>query len=309
MVGKSKLGKSSDLDMVRQVFVKRVVLILITFALLSLVIIFLFIYRPLKLELEKSLVDNFQEIANIRHASLENNINKGLEGARSMSSRSVIRDAILDYMDKEITLEELKTSSQKRYEDGAKVLDNLLLAERYVEDNLIASYFADDYEKIDCRSWENLDKNSQLSYEICLEEKHEYLKVLSTIYAEDKIIGYDKLLFSLKEQIHNLCTDEIKSEIINQEELEEIVKDGKILKSNDSNALLYSGGDFYKAFHMKDTNSLIVRQGKKYLLEPVYRTGNQVLFMSIGVLIVYTLGIYFFIVRYAKGNWIIVLMT
>lgn len=300
MVGKSKLGKSSDLDIGRQVFVKRVVLILITFALLSLVIIFLFIYRPLKLELEKSLVDNFQEIANIRHASLENNINKGLEGARSMSSRSVIRDAILDYMDKEITLEELKTSSQKRYEDGAKVLDNLLLAERYVEDNLIASYFADDYEKIDCRSWENLDKNSQLSYEICLEEKHEYLKVLSTIYAEDKIIGYDKLLFSLKEQIHNLCTDEIKSEIINQEELEEIVKDGKILKSNDSNALLYSGGDFYKAFHMKDTNSLIVRQGKKYLLEPVYRTGNQILFMSIGVLIVYTLGIYFFIVRYAK---------
>ena len=186
------------------------------------------------MELEKSLVDNFQEIANIRHASLENNINKGLEGARSMSSRSVIRDAILDYMDKEITLEELKTSSQKRYEDGAKVLDNLLLAERYVEDNLIASYFADDYEKIDCRSWENLDKNSQLSYEICLEEKHEYLKVLSTIYAEEKIIGYDKLLFSLKEQIHNLCTDEIKSEIINQEELEDIVKDEKILKSNDS---------------------------------------------------------------------------
>ncbi|OLS01925.1 GGDEF domain-containing protein [Tissierella creatinophila] len=302
MAGNSKINRTPDLDISRQVFAKRVVLILITFVLLSVVIIVLFIYRPLKVELEKSLVNSFQELANIRYISLENNINKGLEGARSMSSRSVIRDSILDYMDKEITLEELKVSNQKKYEDGAKVLDNLILAERYVEDNLIASYPVDNYEKIDCGSWVNLDKNSQISYEICLEERNEYLKVLSTIYAEDKIIGYDMLLFNLKEQIHNLCTDEIKSEIISQEEMANIIKDAKILKSNGSNILLYNGGDFYKAFHMKDTNSLIVRQGKEHLLEPIYRTGSHVLFITIGVLIVYTLGIYFFIIRYAKNE-------
>lgn len=300
MADNSKLGKTSDLSMSRQVFMKRVILILITFLLLSVVIIFLSIYRPLKVELEKSLVDSFQELANIRYISLENNVNKGLEGARSMSSRSVIRDAILEYIDKEITLEELKNSTQKRYEDGAKVLDNLLLAERYVEDKLISSYFMDDYKVLANQELEETEKLTEIFYKTFLEEEQEHLKVVSPIYAEEKIIGYDLLVFNLREQIHKLCTEEINAEIVSQEEIEKITLNAKMLKKDKTSILLYSGGYFYKIFQLNDINSLLVKQGKEHLLEPIYRTGSHILFVTVGVLISYSFGIYFFIIRYAK---------
>ncbi len=87
-----------------QVFVKRVNTTLIALILVGIFVIFSLIYRPLNNELEKSLLDNFSQISEVGYNSAKNSIQRGTEGARSLSSRTMIKDAIERYNNKEIDI-------------------------------------------------------------------------------------------------------------------------------------------------------------------------------------------------------------
>lgn len=117
-----------------QSFIKRVIITLIVLVAVSSIVVFLLIYLPLKTELEKSLMNNFDRVSYISYASLQNNIDRGLEGARSLSSRTMIKNAILDYENGELGMDELIAYTQPRYEDGVKALEYLIKAERFVDD-------------------------------------------------------------------------------------------------------------------------------------------------------------------------------
>lgn len=80
-----------------QGFIKRVVITLTALVAVFSAVVFLLVYLPLKIELEKSLMDNFYQISFIRYTSLQGNIDWGMEGARSLSSRTVIREAVLRF--------------------------------------------------------------------------------------------------------------------------------------------------------------------------------------------------------------------
>ena len=107
-------------------FIRRVILTLASLVAISSVVLFLLVYLPMKAELEKSLMNNFEQLSFIRYASLQNDMDRGLEGARSLSSRSVIRNAILEYRNGEMDMDELMAATQLRYEDGAKALEYLM---------------------------------------------------------------------------------------------------------------------------------------------------------------------------------------
>ena len=62
-----------------QVFIKRVVMTLVGLMVLSSSILFIFVYLPLKAELEKSLLDNFDRLAYISYTALENSIDRGYD--------------------------------------------------------------------------------------------------------------------------------------------------------------------------------------------------------------------------------------
>lgn len=119
-----------------QAFIKRVILTLTALVAVSSAIVFLLIYLPLKLELEKSLMDNFDQLSFIRYTSLQNNMDRCLEGARSLSSRTMIRNAILEYENGKMDMDELITYSQPKYEDGVKAHKFLVKAERLLGDTI-----------------------------------------------------------------------------------------------------------------------------------------------------------------------------
>jgi len=63
-------------------FIRRVNRMFFISTLVIIIVIFL-VYQPMKMELEKSLIDNFEQVAVTNYHSFENSIQRGLEGAKS----------------------------------------------------------------------------------------------------------------------------------------------------------------------------------------------------------------------------------
>lgn len=283
-------------------FANRVVATLTALVVISSVAVVLLIYLPLKAELQQSLVENFSKLAYIRYAGLQNSMERGMEGARSMSSRSVIRDAILDYKNGRLDLDGLIEATQNKYEDGAGALEYLLKAERLVDDTVIARYMAPGYEGSSCDRWDGCATLDEASSVLCLASGHEYFAVRSPIIAQGQVLGYDQLVFDLSGQIHALCSETIRAELNSREAYSELLEGADIVRTDDSYALFYKNDSYHLAYHMQNDTHFVVRQDKASLLEPVSRVGQQVLFAGIVILFVFALAIDFFVIRHAKDQ-------
>lgn len=285
-----------------QGFIKRVILTLTALVAISSSVLFLLVYLPLQAELEKSLMDNFEQLSFIRYASLQNDMDRGLEGARSLSSRTVIRNAILEYRNDEMDIDELMAATQLRYEDGAKALEYLIRAERFVDGTIIASYISEEYKEHSCTTDDGLVKNNEISTALCLVEDHSYFVVLSPLLSEGQVLGYDKLIFDLSGQIHTLHTDTIKTELIAQDEFAGLISGATLMRRSDTASLFCKEGFYHQAFHMQDNTHFVSKQSTSSLLDPVQRLSKQTFLVGIGILLVFTTAVYYLVIQYAKNE-------
>lgn len=74
-------------------FVNRVKLTLISSIFIVTVLVIFFVYQPMQDELKKSLTENFIQISLTKYYALENNLERCVEGAKSLSSRTMIKNA------------------------------------------------------------------------------------------------------------------------------------------------------------------------------------------------------------------------
>jgi len=296
---KTKMGRRINSE---QEFIKRVVLTLVTLIVLSSSVLFILVYMPLKAELNKSLLDNFEQLSFIRYASLQNDIERGLEGARSLSSRTVIRNAVLEYINGEMDMPELMAATQLRYEDGAKALEYLIRAERFVDGTIIASYISEAYKEHSCTTDERLIKSSTISTALCLVEDHSYFVILSPLLFEGRVIAYDKLIFDLSDQIHALHTDTIKTELVVKDEFAALISGATIVRRSDTTSLFYKEYYYYQAFQMQDSTYFVSKQSEASLLDPVRRLSRHTLLVGIGILLSFAAAVYFLVIQYAKDE-------
>ena len=283
-----------------QAFIKRVVIMLLALVTAFSAVVFLLIYLPLKGELVESLINNFDQISYIRYASLQNNMDRGVEGAGSLSSRTMIRNAILEYENGEMTMDELIAYTQPKYEDGIKALKYLVRAERFVGDNLIAKYISADYKDHSCATDDRLIESNEISSALCLTDDHSYFAILSPILSGGRVIGYDKLVFDLSDQIQMLCTDTIELELIYYDEFKETFSDADMVQSGTASSLYYKQGVYYQVFRIQDSAYFISKQSETSLLDPVYRLSRQTLLAGISILLAFTSAVYFLVVQYAR---------
>lgn len=285
-------------------FLKRVICTFISVVLITMIFAFRLIYQPLKRELGKSLIDNFNQLALIRYHSLENNISRCEEGARSLSSRTMIKKAIVEYQNKEINFDELKQYTQEKYKDGAMALESLVMAERFVGDDSIALYATSMSKPYSCSIDNLISEDGNLSSKLCLDDNHTYLLLYSPILSENKIIGYDILIFDLTSQIHMLCTDSIKSKFFYTDGFQDLYTNATLIKENDTSLVFNKEGIYYHVVKMQNDIYFITRQSEDSLLSSVHQLSKQALLSEVGILILIIIIIYYSIIRYANKQFI-----
>ncbi len=176
----------------------------------------------------------------------------------------------------------------------------MLNAERFVEDQRIARYTVKGYKSQDCSVWDRLTKGDKPSYALCVENEHEYFVVQSPILSQGRILGYDRLAFDISGQLRALCTETVRSSLMRSAEFEAVIAGASILRNDDARALFRKDGIYYQAFHMQDNAHFVTKQSEIFLMEAVMRLSRRVLLAGVSVLLLFTVAVYFFVVRHAK---------
>jgi hypothetical protein len=128
--------------------IKKIALAVVIITIIIILFFNFAVFSPLKNELETSLENNFLNKVSIIEISIENRLARYIEGSKSLSSRTMIKNQLIKYDEGETTLENLKEYTQAKYIDGVKVLDNILGAIRITDSKLIAKYGEINFKKI-----------------------------------------------------------------------------------------------------------------------------------------------------------------
>jgi signal transduction histidine kinase len=157
------------------------------------------IYQPaVKILKEKSLTEFSNEVK-IRNYLINSVANRIVDGAKSMSSRTMIRKKIVEYYDNQTTFDNLRQYTAPKYKDGIDALINCSYASRIVRSGLLVEYKTNDCKE---NYMVNISDTSFRKLITHIERKDTLLKVsvVSPIEHQNQILGYD-FLFSLEPNV------------------------------------------------------------------------------------------------------------
>lgn len=279
-------------------FLGRVKHVTIVLVLTLIVFVYVFIYKTMVGESQNALVDKFVETGNLNYHMLKHSIDRAEESARSLSSRTMIKGAINEYLDGEKTIEELKIYTKDKYRDGAKALDNIIYAERIVGEESIAKYYRTNaaIPENPLRSGSSID-----SVITTIDEDRSTVLIQSPIISDRGIIGHDYLIYKIKSELDSLTTTEIKVGLICNKEYLSLLENSKVLELQDDRRVLETATDFYAEYQIKD-KYFYTQIAKADLFQHLNTVVQQIFIGSIIIFIIASGVIYLFIIRYAKDK-------
>lgn len=279
----------------------RVSLICATIALTA--FIYFGVFNPMKNELENSIIDNYIQLVNSKYYSFNQLIESSKEGAQSLASRTMIRNKISEYLNQEITFDELIIYTQPKYEDGAKILNHLMIAQRMVEQKVVASYMNEKnnkglelHEKSLINDMSSTDMSSTIEY---VNQKI-LLNVSVPITLENKRLGYDFLVYNLTDELEVLSDDTYQVQLITSQQYNAFLKNMKHMRTEDK-VMLYESNDRVFAFiKLQRENYFVVEIIKARLFYTVQRLVARIIILWIVVFGFLFALIYLYVVRFAN---------
>ena len=185
----------------------------------SILLAYIVLYLPITKQLDNALITKWQASAEAKAFALVQAIQKGLEGGDSLSSRSAIRDKILEYTQGAVSWEELQDYTNQKYADGAAVLENIVFAYRRVDQNILVEYIAPGQESIlEAARKLPLDETRNRILQL---NGDTYLIVISPISVEGELLGTDIICYDLSSTLAELNTDMDQVRILNENDMQE----------------------------------------------------------------------------------------
>lgn len=261
---------------------------------------FFLVFQPMETALKKSLTDNFIQISEVNYCSVNDSIQRGIEGAKSISSRTMIRDAIDDYKKGKTSLDELKEYTQSKYEDGAEVIEHLVTAERYVDGKIIAQY--KDSDSMFDISTVNVDMTGIIEpiSNIILSTKNIYSVNISPIIIDSKLVGYDQIVYDLTEQIDALNTQSTNTFLLDEAACRDLLAGSETIQTRDEMTVYSNSGSIYLVVKIQDNVNFVSSQLKENLFATVKELGINIFIGGIILQVAFIAAIYFYIIRFAK---------
>jgi len=169
---------------------KRINIMTLVIFICIIVFVYMSLLSPIKKRQEEITVQNFELNVTNQHQVIDEFIAKMIGETKSLSSRSTIREALLQYKNQKINWNELYQVTYPRYQDGIHVLDHYIYVARWVDDQILVS-FGDTHEI----------KTTEIAYSEALTVHYDHdrqnLIIQNPITEEDHVLGYDILCVSM----------------------------------------------------------------------------------------------------------------
>ncbi len=162
---------------------------------------YFFVFTPLKKSVVKNIELEFIHETKLQTLYIDNELKRDIEGAKSISSRSMIRNKIVDYRNGRISLAQLKKYTSPKYSEGLKTLENCNFAQRFVDTSIIATYGlpTGSYN----RKISDTIVKSVSSYAL-IRDSILNSSVISPIFYGNSVVGFDVMYFRNNEIVGNL---------------------------------------------------------------------------------------------------------
>ncbi len=281
-----------------QVFISRVRLTVIVLLVAGLIFSYFFVYLPLHKALQRSLLTNFSHTASLNYSSIQSSLERGQEGARSLSSRTMIKEAIVQYLAGEMSLDQLQEYTQSRYEDGAKALDYLLLSKRYVNDELIASYKSSNVEVKSCLTME-YSGVLEMETDLCLMGEQAYYVVVSPIIHDQLVLGYDNLIFDLTDQTSQ-PNSSYTTRLMPALEFNSYFSSAHQVQTDGQATIYKLASEYYYAVELPNDVFYITWQDGDILFAQIRRISLMIFLILLVMLTGFALFANYFVVSYAR---------
>lgn len=266
---------------------------------IAIVFVLLFVYQPMRSELEKSLTDNFTQLSRTSFHAFENSIQRGLEGAKSLSSRTMIKDAITDYKNGAMSLSELKAYTGPKYRDGAMALEHLVSAARIVDGMVIAEYGA---AGVANGSFPDIaeGQTAEAISKIIVAPHSVNAVMVSRVMNGSQVLGYDLIVYDLTRQLDRLNTDAAEMKLLDRNAYRDLLSDAVIVEVDDDMTIFQKSGSIYAAFHVQDDIYFLSAQKQASLFESVDKLAVRVAAGGTITFLAYAILVYLYIIRFAK---------
>ena len=212
-IGSMKFQKTIVIRGCMKAYVRRFQL-LTTMALTIIVLLaVVFLYIPLEKDLERNMLDQFSYMVELAEYSADQYMQSNIESAKSISSRTMIREKIVQFQSGNIELDELIEYTEPRYADGIDALDQLAGAVRITNGNIIASRELP--LEVDISSLNLFENYSAKDFETRFFSVSDtiYFAVKSPIVNGNEVIGNDILVFYVEDLIDNLSSESFQFSI------------------------------------------------------------------------------------------------
>lgn len=265
----------------------------------SFVLVFACVYVPLQISLKHQIEVTFSEECKLYVMSLNFRIKELSNSAKTLASRTMMRQAIIDYLNGSTNIDYLKAYTEPKYADGAKVLESIVFAERTVGNHVIARYrISPDGDDPALGKVEKSPAGS-LIQEVSDEW---FLHVWVPIRDGDKEIGEDHVVFELNSVLSLLETERIALSLISPLEVNDLYKQSSVMRDDGSYRLLKNQGSLIYVVNVSDTASLLVN-GSSNDVFAYYRMVTTAIFLSwAGVFAIVLLVVHQLVLRYVERH-------
>ncbi len=187
------------------------------------------VYRPLNSELKTLTYDNFQTIASQKELRVEQFIDRSIEAADGLSNHMMMRDAIIDYHDGEITFNELSDYTQPLYDDGAKAISNTMTATRIVDGDVVANVNGLPPSK----DLEGIKTLTQTHFNVRAMDDEVHVIVSAPIRDEQAIIAQDVVVFDMTPLVKTFKDNGMAFSVLYNQDHSVITSGGHIITNHE----------------------------------------------------------------------------
>ncbi len=270
-------------------YIRRSRMIFIVVVLFSMLVTPLGVYLPMKNEIELNMLTYFNLLSETKIDSFTVTIDKYIQAAKSLSSRSAIRDKAVEYLSGDISFEDLTDFTTSKYLDGVAVINNLVCAKRIVDCQIVVSFNSTGN---NCVVSDYTDLK-ELTYCYIIRDGIALFEVVSPITADEKLVGYDVVDFSLESTIASLNDDSPVSFELTQDTID-------IDKLDEFDNLYENMSYVYFIERINDSYDIVISLTKADLFQSLHTLTKRIVAFLIASYFIIFITIYLFIIKYAK---------
>ncbi|MBI9010258.1 MAG: GGDEF domain-containing protein [Tenericutes bacterium] len=179
--------------------------------------------------------ENYQIISSQKEMSVEQFIQRSIEGSNSQSCRTMIRDAIQNYYDGIMSFNDLSIFTQSKYEDGFNALTNATSASRVVDGMIVAEV----NESLASDVLSLVVNVNETQFDLLINDQGDvFARIISPIKNGELVIGHDVVTFDMTPLIKELNDDVTVVTIINNELRFSLLENAKIITQHEKYVLL-----------------------------------------------------------------------